>query len=107
MCPVQVRRLKLPCHTDGDCELRDNKFRIRVQRSLPEHEAIETLLHEWGHVLAWDKGKDPHGDEWGKAYSKVYRLFLKEIIEASEETDETDSSTARRQHVRKIHRPCP
>jgi hypothetical protein len=46
-----------------------------------EHEAIETALHEWAHVIAWDLcSADDHCDEWGKAYSRVYRAFLKEFL---------------------------
>lgn len=79
---VSVRRLPLSVHLDGDCQFRREKFLIRINRNLPEHEAIETLLHEWAHTLAWDRcSTDEHCDEWGKSYSRVYRAFLKEFID--------------------------
>jgi hypothetical protein len=80
--PVSVRRLKLSERLDGDCQFKEGHFRVRINRNLPEHEAIETLLHEWAHTIAWDKcHSDEHCDEWGKAYSRVYRAFLKGFID--------------------------
>lgn len=80
--PVSVRRIKLPDTYDGYCQFKNNHFHIKVNRKLPEHEAIETLLHEYAHVIAWDRCKsDCHCDEWGKAYSRLYRAFLKEFLE--------------------------
>ena len=82
--PVSVRRLKLKDEFDGDCQFKDDHFLIRINRNLPEHEAIETLLHEWAHVIAWDRcTSDEHCDEWGKAYSRIYRAFLKEFLDKS------------------------
>ena len=79
--PVSVRRLRLSDRLDGDCQFKDDHFLIRINRKLVEHEAIETALHEWAHVIAWDLcSADDHCDEWGKAYSRVYRAFLKEFL---------------------------
>lgn len=80
--PVNVRRLKLSEHLDGDCGFSNDKFLIRINKNLPDHEAIETLLHEWAHAVAWDRCPvDEHCDEWGKAYSRVYRAFLKQFMD--------------------------
>ena len=73
--PVSVRRVKM-CN-DGDCGYRNKKFYIRINNSLSETESIDALIHEVGHILAWHKEGDDHGLEWGKAYSRVYRIFLK------------------------------
>jgi hypothetical protein len=85
-CPpnvsVSVRRLKLSEHFDGDCQLKNGMFLIRINRNLPEHEAIDVLIHEWAHTLSWDLCPiDEHCDEWGKAYSRVYRAFLREFLD--------------------------
>jgi hypothetical protein len=61
---------------DGQCVFHNNKFVITIKNNLPEYYSIDVLLHEWSHVVSWDKEKDIHGLEWGKAYSKVYRKFL-------------------------------
>lgn len=80
--PVIVRRLKLSKETDGDCLFieKTEHFRVRINRKLKEYEAIETLLHEWAHVLAWECcNRDYHCDAWGKYYSRIYRKYLKEF----------------------------
>ena len=74
---VHVRRIKMPKNIDGDCGFSNNKFTLRIERTLAEFYAIEVLLHEIAHVLAWEKDEDAHGPSWGKSYSKVYRSFLK------------------------------
>ena len=55
-------------------------FIIQINRDLPYHFAIETLLHECAHAMAWDKDQQDHGLNWGKAYSKIYRIYLKEFF---------------------------
>lgn len=80
--PVSVRRVNLGETYDGCCQFKGSYFLVSVNRNLPEHQAIETLLHEYAHVIAWNKCKnDDHCDEWGKAYSRLYRAFLKEFFE--------------------------
>ena len=79
--PVKVRRVKLGFSIDGFCDFKEDHFLIRINRTLKEHEAIETLVHEWSHTLAWNPDKDEHCDEWGKAYSRVYRIFEKEFLD--------------------------
>jgi len=79
--PVSVRRLFISDNLDGDCQFKNNSFLIRINKSLPEHEAIECLIHEYAHALSWDKcTNDEHCNEWGKAYSRIYRMFLKEFL---------------------------
>jgi len=79
--PVSVRRVALSDELDGDCQWKVDRFLIRINRNLPEHEAIETFIHEYAHAHAWDITKDDHSDDWGKAYSRLYRTFLKEFFQ--------------------------
>lgn len=79
--PILVRRVSLNASLDGQCELKDNKFLIKINRNLPENYSIDVVLHEVAHAVAWEKDSDIHGNNWGKAYSKVYRLFLENFIE--------------------------
>lgn len=77
-CPVSIRRVKLSSKFDAVCIFKNNNFLIKINNLLPEHEAIEALIHEYAHVLSWDDFVDEeHCNEWGKAYSKIYRAFIK------------------------------
>jgi Zn-dependent peptidase ImmA (M78 family) len=71
---IEVRRVKMPKGLYGDCSYRKRRFYIRINNKLPEVSAIDTLLHEIGHCLAWHD--DNHGRDWGAAYSRAYRYYL-------------------------------
>lgn len=59
-----------------------------------EGQAVETLLHEWAHALAWNysldrMARDPdvdrelfeaasHDEAWGCAYSRVWRAHMEQ-----------------------------
>lgn len=83
--PVQVRRVKMGTAKDGYCSKVNDKFQIRINKSLSEAAAIDTLLHEWAHARAWNHIHDSidsdefekmaHDASWGVAYSEVYRIF--------------------------------
>ncbi|MFY4731147.1 SprT-like domain-containing protein [Nitrospira sp. BLG_2] len=81
--PISVRRVKLRQGLDGQCEKKHNRFIIKVNPKLSENYSIDVLIHEVAHAVAWDKDTDIHGPNWGRAYSKVYRLFLENFIENS------------------------
>lgn len=82
--PCTVRRVKLKKH-DGLCIKKNNSFSIKIDNSLNEKSAIDTLLHEWAHARAWNHLHDSlsqkefeliaHDASWGVAYSQVYRIF--------------------------------
>lgn len=74
--PICTRRTRMPRGFDGDCSLNRGKFIIRIDSSLPEYYAIDVLLHELSHCLAWEKEEDIHGPSWGVAYSEIYRKYL-------------------------------
>jgi hypothetical protein len=89
--PVEVRRVALKdlcgvCFRDG------RKFLIKINRNMGQNMAIETLIHEWAHGLAWNHLHDRmdekemdrrcHDAEWGVAYSKVYRIYEEHFLEA-------------------------
>lgn len=79
--PISVRRMKIRSGLDGLCEKKDNKFVIKVSSNLNENYSIDVLIHEVAHAVAWEKDTDIHGSNWGRAYSKVYRLFLEKFID--------------------------
>jgi hypothetical protein len=72
-----VRRVKCPKNTLGDCCYYGKKYLVRVDKNLPEIFAMEVVCHEASHCLSWHSSdKDDHGPAFGRAYAKVYRLFL-------------------------------
>ncbi len=89
--PVVVRTSWLPPDTLGECVRRKRRFVVRLNRIMNESQAVETLLHEWAHALAWNysldrMARDPdvdrelfeaasHDEAWGCAYSRVWRTF--------------------------------
>jgi hypothetical protein len=82
--PAHYRRIPLK-KNDGVCVYLESRFVIQINKSFPEFYAVEVLLHEYAHALAWGKDKDVHGHNWGIAYSMVYRSFL-QFLEKWEST---------------------
>jgi hypothetical protein len=90
--PVVVRTAWLPPTTLGECIRRPARFVIRLSNRMNQQEAIDTLIHEWAHALAWNysldrMARDPdvdrelfeaasHDEAWGCAYSRVWRACL-------------------------------
>jgi len=63
----------------GETELLRSYFYIRVNKAHTYRLKIDTLLHEWAHVLTWfgaEAETEDHGAEWGIMYAKLYRTFL-------------------------------
>lgn len=88
--PITVRRTKITSQLDGDCSLDKKQFKIRISNALSESSAIDTLLHEWAHAIAWNHLHDSmdwgtfeeriHDASWGVAYSEVYRVYEQHFI---------------------------
>ena len=89
--PVVVRTSWMPSTTLGECAKRPQTFVIRLNDQMTEAQAVETLLHEWAHALAWNFSLDrlarmpgvspeefsraSHDEAWGCAYSRVWRAY--------------------------------
>lgn len=94
--PVHVRRCRIAASMDGDCRRTRARFVIRISASLREDVALDALVHEWAHALAWNHLHDRlpdrvalsdadierlyHGPEWGVAYSRVYTTLVGEVL---------------------------
>ena len=90
--PVVVRTSQMPPTLAGECRVRPNRFVIRLSDTMSQEEAIQTLVHEWAHALAWNYTLDRlmvspgmtdevfqlacHDEAWGCAYSRVWRAYL-------------------------------
>ena len=94
--PVVVRTGALESGTLGACHRTDDRFVIRLAAHLDEQQAIDVLLHEWAHGLAWNHTMDrlvemPHLEQaeferlshdgaWGLGYAQVWQTFAGEIV---------------------------
>jgi len=92
--PIDVVLGCVPAGCHGYCAYGSARFRVRVSSRLPEPFAIDVLIHEWAHALAWPRrnrcmyGCEPfairerrdHGVAWGRAYAKVYSAVGCDII---------------------------
>jgi hypothetical protein len=81
-----------PTSTNPANEVARKRFVIRLNDQMGENQAIDVLLHEWGHALAWNhlldrlaKSADTspeefeqasHDEAWGCAYARVWRAYL-------------------------------
>lgn len=49
-------------------------YRIHVKVKDPLNSQVDTLLHEWAHVVSIERTYN-HGEDWGKAYAEIFRAF--------------------------------
>lgn len=85
--PVVVRLGSPGPNRLGYCCRRESQFHICISNGIRQEFAVEVLIHEWAHALAWPRTVDLlaasrmprtqrqrpfHGTDWGKAYSEVY-----------------------------------
>jgi hypothetical protein len=94
--PVVVRTSRLSGDTLGRCARRKSRFVIALNAAMTEHDAVETLIHEWAHALSWNLVLDhlsrqeavapqdfqdaSHDEAWGCAYSRVWRVYIRRIL---------------------------
>lgn len=94
--PVVVRTSRLSSDILGRCARRKTRFVIALNANMNEHDAVETLIHEWAHALSWNlvldrlsqqDSVDPqdfqeasHDEAWGCAYSRVWRVYIRRIL---------------------------
>jgi len=78
---VAVHRIAMK--DDGSTGLSDcGRITVSISRKLPVHRQLDTLVHEWGHVLEFDKHGN-HGREWGIGQSKAYEAWeeFRDVVE--------------------------
>jgi predicted metal-dependent hydrolase len=80
---VRVRVIrKMPVDRLGDCSKCNNHYLIRLSAELVDNypDALSLLLaHEWAHALVWEHCTHDHGDAWGIAVAKAWRIITGEI----------------------------
>jgi hypothetical protein len=70
-----VRRCKLVNKTAGLCHQWPTHCSIYINNNLDLQAALDTLIHEWAHVLVSPINLE-HGPAWGVAYAHCYRTVL-------------------------------
>lgn len=89
--PISVTRKRLPNKIEGLCWKHGKKFCINIERSINEARAMDVVLHEWAHALAWNDlldnaktddefNKLAHDASWGVAYSRVYQIYEQQFL---------------------------
>jgi hypothetical protein len=69
------RPTKLDC---GVTTFNGNDYRIRVNSNQPKTGQVDTLLHEWAHVLAIDQAYR-HEGPWGIIFAELYSAWVKKF----------------------------
>ena len=94
--PVIVRAANLNASAYGTCQHTRSSFVISIAANLSQQQAIDVLLHEWGHALSWNHAldklaRDPelpadefelasHDSAWGCAFARVWRAYSGVIV---------------------------
>jgi len=69
----------------GSCNSTFYQCRITISNEQEHNFAIESLCHEWAHMLDcknWREDfKEEHRTSWGKHYARVYRSYWKFLKE--------------------------
>lgn len=76
---IQINRCKMTATCEGDCTFKNNKYYIRINKRLNDSESINCLLHELSHIETIFEQNNPHGQAFGKAYAKIYKMYEKEF----------------------------
>ena len=76
---LRVENLTLPRKPIeyGEAGKVGRRFLVRLDPRQTWLNGLDTLLHEWAHVLSW-QAQLHHGDEWALAYGRLYRAWHEE-----------------------------
>ena len=77
-CPLGVpcRVVVTPVRWWADCARVSRGYTIRLSPNLDATARRETLAHEWAHAMVWKASRVDHGEAWGRAYSRCYRVLV-------------------------------
>lgn len=66
----------------GDCTQRKEYYLIRLNKEVMENSPdamFLVLAHEWAHTIAWHTASYDHGDAWGIAMARCWRVIAGEV----------------------------
>lgn len=77
--PVAVRSQEMKKNNGETEEFSGPRFIIRINRRTSHTIRIDTILHEWAHLLTWYGAGhyEKHPDEFGLQWGKIYNAFDK------------------------------
>lgn len=80
---VRVRiSAEVPTDRLGDCTQKKDHYLIRLNKAVVDGspDAVYLVLaHEWAHAISWEAGSYDHGDSWGLAIARCWRIITGEI----------------------------
>lgn len=80
---VKVRVVRnIPADRLGDCSQAVDHYLIRLDAKVVDEQpdAVWMLLaHEWAHALAWENCTHSHGEAWGMALARAWRIISGEL----------------------------
>lgn len=80
--PVKVHIVRnMPKDRLGDCARHKGYYIIRLCADVVDRQpdAVWMLLaHEWAHALTWNHSDKHHGDSWGVALARTWRIITGE-----------------------------
>jgi len=83
--PVTIRRKKM---SDAGLTTFDGRqYHIYIDFKQNDSAQVETLLHEWGHVIAMEQAFK-HKGPWGKIYGNIYEWWFHGSEEEEEEEED-------------------
>lgn len=68
---------------DYRAPVRHSNHRISINHNLNKYSFLITFVHEFAHLLVWEKHKnrvEPHGKEWKEKYRDLMIVFLNKKI---------------------------
>ena len=83
--PVPVRIRVTRRREAGVLHLYDDHAHIYISESLAHQERVDTLVHEYAHLLNGINETDEHGETWGCWYARVYQVVARESDLMTEE----------------------
>ena len=79
--PVEVREAPLLLQGFyGQARQFPGQYQILLDSSLDGHAQVMVLLHEFAHLVVWERGWEEggHSEDWGRAYAEVFRVWARE-----------------------------
>jgi len=78
-CPIRNHRLvirRVNMNDSGCTESSDSgqQITISIRKQDIVEKQMETVIHEWGHALEYDRWPD-HGKRWGECYAESYQAW--------------------------------